>query len=62
MANYGRTHDIESVLALNPVVKKHANLTPTIKTKAAREFWKRNEEPHGPRSVSCGMWGGGGGW
>ncbi|CAF0828642.1 unnamed protein product [Brachionus calyciflorus] len=36
--------DIESILALNPVIKPHATLKPTIQTKKDRKYWKRNQD------------------
>eukprot|EP01104_Vermistella_antarctica_P004115 TRINITY_DN14629_c0_g1_i1.p1 TRINITY_DN14629_c0_g1~~TRINITY_DN14629_c0_g1_i1.p1 ORF type:complete len:1024 (-),score=347.23 TRINITY_DN14629_c0_g1_i1:63-3080(-) len=41
MGKVSAVKDIE-ILALNPNVKRHANLTPTKKTKKIKEHWKRN--------------------
>lgn len=43
--------DIESLLALNPRIKPHATLKPTVDTKKDRSYWKRNEKRN--CNVSC---------
>uniref|UniRef100_A0A8D8AAX0 Dihydropyrimidine dehydrogenase [NADP(+)] n=2 Tax=Culex pipiens TaxID=7175 RepID=A0A8D8AAX0_CULPI len=36
--------DIESLLALNPRVKTHGSLVPTVVTKSVKKHWKRNTD------------------
>ncbi|XP_041359086.1 dihydropyrimidine dehydrogenase [NADP(+)]-like [Gigantopelta aegis] len=36
--------DIENILALNPTVKRHANVLSTAQTKVAKKHWKRNKD------------------
>ena len=34
----------QNLLKLNPVIKSHASLVPTVETKKQRKYWKRNLE------------------
>ena len=45
--------DIESLLALNPRVKKHANAVPSVVTKKNKKHWKRNADKSEAVKTSC---------